>query len=419
MVHSNSLLALQYQSGITLAELAAAHAEYDRLHAGGFETTRLIHKSDRDPHRRLRLGLVSADLCRHPVGYFLIRAVENLGGSQCETVCYYDRSSKDDLTARFQAATVWREVSGLSDQNLAEQIANDRIDILFDLAGHTAHNRLLVFARKPAPVQITWAGYVGTTGLGAMDYILADRHEIPEGAEAFYRENVLRMPDGYVSYDPPAYAPAVTALPAMKQGNVTFGSFNNRVKIDSQTIDLWARILNQVPNSRLLLKFRGMSDPSIVSGLAEQFACFKIAPERLECLDYSPHPGLLAEYQRVDLALDPLPYNGGLTTCEALWMGVPVVTCPGQTFASRHSLSHLANIGLHETIAVDHEEYIDLAVALATDLPRLAGLRAGLARRMSASPLCDGRFAADLTRVLRDAWQKWCHEKYEHDTRPD
>ena len=211
-VHSNLLLTHQYRSGVTLAELANLHAEFDRLHAAPLRTARLLqdHDHDRDPHRRLRLGFVSADFGRHPVGHFLIRVLENLDPAQCETVCYSDRMIPDDLTWRFQsAATIWRDVKGLSDQSLAEQIVNDEIDILLDLAGHTARNRLLVFARKPAPIQVTWAGYVGTTGLKAMDYILADRHEIPQAAEAHYCEKVLRMPDGYVTYDPPVYAPPV------------------------------------------------------------------------------------------------------------------------------------------------------------------------------------------------------------------
>ncbi len=375
-VHSNLLLTLQYRFGVTLPELAAVHAEYDRLHAAPLRGFWPRHANDRDPLRRLRVGFVSADFGRHPVGYFLIRALENLDQGQCKTVCYCERIIKDDLTQRFQAvATTWRSVSGLSDQRLTEQIVEDRIDILFDLTGHTAHNRLLMFARKPAPVQVTWAGYVGTTGLEAMDYILADHHEIPPGAEAHYCEKVLRMPDGYVSYDPPSYAPSVAPLPAVKRGYVTFGSFNNRVKIDPRTVEAWAKILGRVRHSRLVLKYKGMGDKSLVTGLVDEFARHKVDPGRLECLEQSAHPALLSEYNRIDLALDPLPYNGGLTTCEALWMGVPVLTCPGETFASRHSLSHLSTVGLTETIARTLDEYVDLAVTLASDLSRLASLR--------------------------------------------
>ncbi len=411
--HSNFLLTSHYRDGVTLSELAVVHAEFDRLHAAPLRTSRPPRENDRDPHRRLNLGFVSADFGRHPVGYFLIRALEHLDRGQFETVCYCDRMIKDDLTQRFQAvATTWRSVSGLSDQRLTDQIVEDRIDILFDMAGHTAGNRLLVFARKPAPIQVTWAGYVGTTGLGAMDYVLADRYEIPRGAEAHFCEKILRMPDGYVSYDPPSYAPSVAPLPALKQGYVTFGSFNRRAKVTPQTVEVWAKVLDLVPQSRLVLKYKAMSDLSIARGLAEEFARHKVDPGRLECLGWSAHPALLSEYNRIDLALDPLPFNGGLTTCEALWMGVPVVTCPGETFASRHSLSHLSSVGLTETIATTLEEYVELAVSLAGDLPRLASLRAGLRERMAASSLCDGkRFAANLMSVLRDAWQEWCHKE--------
>jgi predicted O-linked N-acetylglucosamine transferase (SPINDLY family) len=261
---------------------------------------------------------------------------------------------------------------------------------------------LLVFARKPAPIQITWAGYVGTTGLTAMDYLLADRHEVPPEAERYYRERVLRMPDGYVCYDPPAYAPAVAPLPALEQGNVTFGCFNNPAKITPQAIEVWARILRRLPGARLVLKFKGWDNSGVAGRFREMFVNLGIDPGRVEFLGSAPHAKFLTEYNRIDLALDPFPYCGGLTTCEALWMGVPVVTCPGETFASRHSLSHLSNVGLTETIARDLDEYVELAVSLASDLPRLAALRAGLRERMAASPLCDGpRFARQFMELLR------------------
>jgi len=358
--------------------------------------------------KRLRVGFVSADLGRHPVGYFLIGVLENIGSESLETICYSDGLRKDDLTHRLQrAATHWRDTIGISDEQLSERIRTDRIDILFDLAGHTAHNRLLVFARKPAPLQVTWAGYVGTTGLKSIDCLLADRFEVPPGSERHYQEWVLRMPDGYVCYDPPVYAPPVAQLPALDRKQVTFGCFNNPAKITPQAIEVWARILHRLPTARLVLKFKGWNDHGIARRFAETFAAHAIDPGRLELLGYSPHVELLAEYNRIDLALDPFPYCGGLTTCEALWMGVPVVTCPGETFASRHSLSHLSNVGLTETIAHNLDEYVELAVAIAGDLPRLAALRAGLRQRMAASPLCDGnRFATHLMSILHDAWER-------------
>jgi predicted O-linked N-acetylglucosamine transferase (SPINDLY family) len=407
--HSDLLLTLQYRVGTTLAELVAAHAEFDRRHAAALRSHWRPHENDRDPLRRLRVGFVSPDFNHHPVGHFLIRAMENLDREQCETVCYSDRKIKDELTARFQAAaSIWRETAGWSDEQLAQRIRGDRVDILFDLAGHTAGNRLLAFARKPAPIQVTWAGYVGTTGLTAMDYLLADRCQVPADAAAHYCERVLRMPDGYVCFEPPADAPAVASLPAQQQGWTTFGCFNNAAKINAPVVAIWAEILRRRPQSRLVLKYRGMTDPSIADALAEQFAGQGIDPRRVECLDWSTHAEFLAQYGRIDLALDPFPYSGGFTTCEALWMGVPVVTCPGETFASRHSLSHLTNVGLTEMIARDLHQYVEIAVALAGDLPRLASLRGGLRERVAASPLCDGkRFATNLTAVLRDIWRQW------------
>ena len=210
------------------------------------------------------------------------------------------------------------------------------------------------------------------------------------------------MPDDYVCYDPPVYAPAVGPLPATERGQLTLGCFNNPAKITPQAIRIWARILQRLPGARLVLKFKGWDNRGVARRFAEMFAAQGIDPGRLELLGSSPHADLLAEYNRIDLALDPFPYSGGLTTCEALWMGVPVVTCPGETFAGRHSLSHLSNVGLVETIAGSLDEYVELAVSLAGDLPRLAALRAGLRERMAASPLCDGkRFADNFVSLLR------------------
>ena len=407
--HGNRLLALQYRDGVTPSELAEAHAEFGRRLAAPLRATWKPHSNAPDPERRLRLGFVSPDLRRHPVGYFLIRLLENLDRGRGEAICYYSNRPTDELTTRIRAAaTTWRQVFGWSDQRLAEQIRADQIDILFDLAGQTAQNGLLVFARKPAPVQVTWAGYAGTTGLEAMDYILADRYEIPPQAEGYYREKVLRMPDGYVCYDPPSYAPPVSPLPVLERGYVTFGSFNNPAKIGPQVVAVWAKILQRLPLARLVLKYQGMDDAAVARRLRELFAGHGIEPGRVELLGWSPHPELLAHYHRIDAALDPFPYNGGLSTCEALWMGVPVLTCPGETFASRHSLTHLSTVGLTETISGTLDEYVELAVSLAGDLPRLAEIRGRLRPQVDASPLCDGKgFADNLMQLLRGVWRDW------------
>ena len=419
--HSNLLCAGQYRQDVTPSGLRLAHEEYDRRHAAPLRAAWRPHDNSPEADRPLRLGFVSRDLRRHPVGFFLVGALENLDRHTCEVACYSDWLAPDELTARLRAAaTIWRDVFTMPDAQLAEQIRTDRIDILFDLAGHTTGNRLLVFARKPAPIQITWAGYVGTTGLEAMDYLLADRFEVPPEAEPYYRERVLRMPDGYVCYDPPAYAPVVGPLPARSTQShpvrnglpvcpaVTFGSLNHPAKIGAALVACWAAIFRRLPSSRLILKHRGLEEGGTRERLRSLFHREGVPADRLHLAGGAPHDEFLGWYNRIDIALDPFPYGGGLTTCEALWMGVPVVTYPGKTFAGRHSLSHLSNVGLAETIARDPGEYVEIAVSLAGDLPRLAALRADLRPRMAQSPLCDGkRFAANLTQVLRRVWEEW------------
>jgi predicted O-linked N-acetylglucosamine transferase (SPINDLY family) len=409
LTHNNLLLALQYHPASTLATLAQAHAEFDAQQTAALRATWPTWSRADDPQRRLRLGFVSADLCRSPVGFFCRRLFEHLDRRQAEVVCYSPRTAEDDLTQHLRAAAAaWREVRTLTDEQLAAQIRADRIDILFDLGGHTGGNRLLTFARHPAPLQISWLGYVGTTGLSAMDYLLADAREVPPPFERFYRENVLCLPDDYVCYAPPAYAPPVGPLPARATGRVTFGSFNNLAKITPQVVTLWARILQRRPDARLVLKYFGLEDPPTAARLRQQFADHGLRADQLELWGGGSHEELLTCYNRIDVALDTFPYNGGLTTCEALWMGVPVVTWPGETFASRHSLTHLTSVGLTETIARDPDQYVALALGLVDDLPRLAALRAGLRERMARSPLCDGRrFADNLLRLLRDIWQQW------------
>ena len=402
---SNLLLTLQYRPGVTPGDVAETHAVYQQRYAAPLRTTWKPHQNARDPEKRLRLGFVSCDFSRHPVGYHLLPVVENLDKQTAEVVCYNDRIKKDTHTLRFQAAaSIWRDVAGWSAQRLADQILADGIDILLDLAGHTAGNRLLTFA----PLQITWAGYEGTTGLAAMDYILADRYVIPEGAEQYYCEKVLRMPGGYLCYDPPEEALPVGPLPAIANGRVTFASFNNLVKITREVVALWARIMCQLPQSQLVLRYNGLGDEGVRRRYLDLFASAGVDPQRLSLLPRTSRADYLATYSGVDVALDPFPFTGGATTCDAMWMGVPVVIFPGQTFAGRHSLSHLTSVGLTETIAHSPDEYVELAVALAGDLPRLAGIRAGLRQRMALSSLCDGkRFAEQLLQVLRTVWRQW------------
>ena len=291
-------------------------------------------------------------------------------------------------------------------------IVDDEIDILVDLSGHTGGNRLPVFARKPAPLQVTWAGYVGTTGLTAMDYLLSDKYSTHEDEEQYHSEKVIRMPDSYVCYDPPSYAPEVGTLPFKRNGNVTFGSFNAPSKINAEVISLWSEVLEKVPHSHLVIKYRGIGSNTNLERLSGLFEAKGISRTRVTLEGYSPHSELLARYNDIDIALDPFPYSGGLTTCEALWMGVPVVTVPGATFASRHSMSHLSTVGLPEMISVDYDDYVGLAVGLAHDIDRLSELRSGLRQKMASSPICDRqKFAEGFATHMREIWRDWCLSK--------
>jgi protein O-GlcNAc transferase len=410
LCHSNLLLNEQYAPEVTPAGLAEAHAYWECLHAAPLRSTWRPFAHDADPERPLRLGFVSGDFSYHPVGIFLAPVLEHLDRNQWVTVCYASQHTADDLTRRLmRSACLWRGAADLSDEALTEQVRADQIDLLLDLSGHTGRNRLLTFARRPAPVQLTWMGYVGTTGLAAIDYLIADRYHVPSGSEPHLREQVLRLPDGYLCYEPPPYAPPVGPLPAQVQGRVTFGSFNNTAKLNPEVVACWAEILRRVPGAHLVLKYHWLSDPGARQRFREQFGAAGIDPDRLEMHGSTSHVEQLALYNQVDVALDPFPYAGGLTTCEALWMGVPVVTAPGRTFAGRHSLSHMTNAGFTDTIAPDRAGYVEQAVTLAHDLPKLAGWRAGLRERMRTSPLCDlPRFVAHLSAALRQVWRSWC-----------
>jgi predicted O-linked N-acetylglucosamine transferase (SPINDLY family) len=411
--HTNLLCALRYHPEISPETLRSAFNEYDLWHAATWRAAWRPHLVPRTVDRQLRLGFVSPAFCRGPVGSFLIRALENLDRKQFHLTCYAIGPKRDRITDRFrQSSDTWRDCPTAGAGELAEQIRADQIDIVFDLAGIAPKNRLLAFARRPAPIQITWIDSVGSSGLSAMDHLLADRWLIPADAEAHYAERILRMPDGYVCYEPPAEAPPVGPLPATERGGVTFGSFNRPAKIHAGVIGVWAQILQRMPHSRLVLKHRGFDCTATQRRFGERFAAAGIAPARVEYLGFTAPEQYFAAYQQIDVMLDPFPHGGGLTSCDALWMGVPLVTCPGETFAGRQSLSHLSNIGLTALVARDHEEYVEMAVALATDLPRLAEIRTGLRERVANSPLCDGpRFARQLGDLLHHVWGEWVKQE--------
>ena len=331
-----------------------------------------------------------------------------------EIFCYAEVKRPDDVTERFKAlADHWRETVGLSDEAVAAQIAADGIDILVDLAGHTAANRLLVFALKPAPVQVTWLGYPHFTGLSAIDYRLVDAVTDPEDdVISTSSEKLVRLDGTFACYGPAPAAPPPASPPSLDSGIITFGSFNNPTKYSAATMDAWAELLARVPEARLLLKGLPFADAST---RASYLACFNergVSAQRTTLVRSTPYWAYhLARYGEIDIALDPFPYNGHTTTCEALWMGVPVVTLRGDRHSGRIGASLLTSVGLDELIANNVEEYVDIAMRLAHDRSRLAHLRNSLRAQMGASPLCDApRFARKIETAYRSMWRLWCEE---------
>lgn len=362
--------------------------------------------------RPLRVGLVSPDFCQHPVANFLMPLLRAADRDRMALVCFAQLGTRDNVTDTIMGlADGWHEIQRMGAADAAELIRREKIDVLIDLAGHTSGNRLDVFMRRPAPVQMTWLGYPGTTGLKSVQYRLTDAWADPPGqTERFHSEALLRLPRGFLCYGPPADAPEVGPLPAETKGQVTFGSFNNLVKVNEPLIALWARVLAAVPDSRLMVKSRPLGDSATRERVAALFAAAGVPEERLSLLGRIESPkGHLDAYNGIDIALDTHPYNGTTTTCEALWMGVPVVTRTGASHVSRVSTSLLNAVGLRETIAKDEDGYVAAAAALAGDLPRLAALRAELRGRMAESPLTDAEgFARDFETVLRKTWREFC-----------
>jgi protein O-GlcNAc transferase len=364
-----------------------------------------------EPERRLRVGLLSAALRTHPVGWLTIEGFEALDPAGFELVCFGQPPSDDALQRRFQAASSeWHVATRRAPADVADLIRAQSIDVLIELGGWGDLGMLGVCAARPAPVQIKWVGMQShSTGLPEIDWMITDRWETPAGVEHRYSERLLRLPDGYVCYSPSPLAPDVAALPAHRNGYVTFGCFNNLAKMTPAVVACWAAILRRVPSARLVLKAHQYSDRATCESVRAALTGHAVESSRLELRGSSTHRAQLLQHGGVDIMLDPFPYSGGLVTCESLWMGVPVIAMPGETFASRHSTSHLCNVGLPDWVAADVAGYQDMAVQRAGDLTALAALRGGLRARMKASPLCDGRrFGRNLGNALRDAWRKAC-----------
>ena len=404
--YSNYLFCLNYDPAQDDAALAEAHRLWGERHAPWPEAF-TTYPNSRDPDKPLRVGLMSADFGRHPVGFFLDRVLA-AATSGAQYICYAERPRRreDKLTDRLRAhACAWRPTIGVPDRQLAELIRADGIDILTDLAGHTAGNRLGCFRFRPAPVQVHWAGYCHSIPL--MDYSIWDPIQLPVSQERWFVERIVRLPDVRWCYAAPDYAPAVSDPPVLQRGYVTFGSFNTLAKINSAVIDLWLRVLEAVPRSRLLLSWPTLGDPNERARLASAFSERGLDLCRLELRQGArEHAGVLGEYSEVDIALDPFPFSGCLTTCEALWMGLPVVTWPHSRPVSRQSQAFLTAIGRTEWVARDAADYVQIAASLAADSDRLVALRREQRARMAASPLCDGpRFARNLEEIYRTIWR--------------
>jgi protein O-GlcNAc transferase len=359
---------------------------------------------------KLKIGYVSADFSSHPVGRLILPVLASHNRDKVSITVYSDLKHGDEVTRSIQeTCDFWRPIAGLSDDDVISQIEKDEIDILIDLAGHTHGNRLKVFLNKPAPVQMSWLGYCGPTGLVEMDYMLVDRHAVKPGEETHYTETPLFLPDTLLCYTGPGFAGAVQPPPCIKSDQVTFGSFNNPSKINERVAHLWAKIIDAIPNSKLVVKYHTLSDRFAMETVVQQFEENGIAAEKLILLGNTPAEAHLAAYNKVDIALDPFPYNGTMTTLDALWMGVPVVNLDGDRWVARMTAGLLKTIGLPELVAHTESEYVDIAASLARSPERLSDLRREMRQRITASPLCDTEgFTRSLESLLRQAWHAWC-----------
>ena len=407
--HANLLMALSQDPAVDADTLFAEHCRIGAHIEGRARQSWPRHANDPDPDRRLQVGFVSGDFCNHSVTNFIEPVLARLQNSpDFELHAYCNNDQTDAVTLRLRGYMQhWRQVRSLSAQQLADQIMADKIDLLIDLSGHTALNRLPAFAYKPAPLQVSWIGYPGTTGLRAMDYYLADRHFLPPGQfDRFFTEKLVYLPAN-APFQPHVMSPPLNALPALETGSVCFGSFNRLSKINATTIDLWSQLLRAVPTANLLIA--GVPPHYPQAPLIDQFAAMGIARERLVFHPRCGTEAYLALHHHVDLCLDAFPYNGGTTTHHAIWMGVPTLTLAGRTPAARQGAAILGQLELDGFIAANAEDFVAKGVYWANNLVELAKVRADSRGRCERSPVrrpdC---IAAGLERALRHMWRRWC-----------
>ncbi len=407
-IHSNLAYTMLFDPQADPTAIREELRTWNRLHCKPLTPQRKPHLNTHAPNRRLCIGYVSPDFRDHCQSYFTLPLLAHHNRKHFEIFCYADISKPDAVTEKLRPhADGWHDTANRSDEELADLIHTDRIDILVDLTMHMMGNRLLTFARKPAPLQVSWLAYPGNTGLDAIDYRLSDPHLDPyPSPERLYAESTLRLPDSFWCYDPPAIAPAIAALPAATAGHITFGCLNNFAKVNDAVLRLWAQALNRVNGSHLLLLAPQGSARQHVLAIFQHEG---IRADRIEFIGRMPAADYFATYHRIDISLDTIPYNGHTTSLDSLWMGVPVVTLVGDRVVGRGGLSLLMNLGLPELIAHTPQQFAGIAAALAADLPRLAELRSSMRNHMQTSPLMDApRFARAMENLYRQMWQKWC-----------
>jgi predicted O-linked N-acetylglucosamine transferase (SPINDLY family) len=407
-VHSNLLYLRIFCPGDDAQAIFEEHRRWNRQHADPLARFIQPHSNDRSFHRRLRVGYVSPDFRKHAESFFTAPLLSAHDHQNFEIFCYADVTCPDRITARLRScADVWQNISGLTDERVAQLVRQDKIDILVDLTMHMARNRLLVFARKPAPVQVCWLAYQGTTGLSTIDYRLTDSYIDPPGLhDHYYSEESVRLADAFWCYDPLANEPGITDLPAWDSGYITFGCLNNFCKVNSLVLRQWAQVLKAVDRSQLvLLAAEGSHRQETLDVLELE----DVKPDRVTFVAKLPRAQYLELYHRIDIGLDTFPYTGQTTSLDAFWLGVPVITLVGQTAVARAGLSLLINLGLPELIAETPEQFVSIAVELTNDLPRLRNLRKTLRDRLQASPLMDApRFARNVEAAYREMWRRWC-----------
>jgi predicted O-linked N-acetylglucosamine transferase (SPINDLY family) len=410
--HSNLLFCSNYLPDIDSKTLFKEHRLWAGQYADHLGRQASFEAVDRSPERRLRVGYISPNFCIHSVAYFIDAVLECHDRTAFEVTCYANVDKRDQYTERLRGLSDrWRDVYGMDDEQVAAIIRDDAIDILVDLAGHTGGNRLLVMARHPSPVLVAYLGYPNTTGLKQIAYRISDAWADPPGvSDAVHSEKLLRLPSGFLCFRPPPACPDVLDPPVLQEGHVTFGSFNNTAKVNARVIEVWSRILRALPDSRMIIKSRHVADAGARRVLLDNFSEHEVAVERIEIVrGLIPREDHFRLYGRVDVGLDPFPYNGTTTTCEALWMGVPVITLDGETHRARVGVSLMHQVGLLELIAATESAYVKLAVALARDRQRLRALRHALRERMAASPLMDAPCTVrELESSYRAAWKAFC-----------